>query len=268
MQAEMHRYRFPTAGMDFELSSPLTPRLFPPLPDLPPIFTDNQESTDENDPYTQQQSEMSTTGDSPRLASPLAFQPTPEEQEQARAWLCELGLDSGCLKEMVEKLHQARNGLLGTQARTKGELADIEANMCQWQQARNSIDLEFTAARPCTKELDGLEAAKNGLDQAISSASQRSRDWQAALNVLNAKISVVQDLFFMFEEAHPTPFCPICAVNPADRAAQPCGHMYCNSCAKKMMRQVVPGSSRNSNSSKPCYICRRVCKGFMQIHFC
>ena len=215
---------------------------------------------------------MSTTEED-SLQESAPFKATEEDKERAQAWFSELGLDCDAVKFDIQKLQQARSGLLHDIGSLKRHTDTVNNLLHVWETSRNTIHVTsetIWADLPGAKDMEeGMQTAHAGLMQAQQAAEQEKCKLLAESAGLQAKLAVVQDVFSIVEEAQHLPLCPICTLCPADRAAQPCGHMYCEECAKKMMRQPTPTQphARRSSTARPCYICRAQCKGFMKTHF-
>ena len=242
------------------------------LSDQYDLYISGQSVSGENDPHTQEETDMSTTEeDSTQESAP--FKATEKDKERAQAWFSELGLDCDAVKFDIQKLQQARSGLLTDIGTLKRHTDTVNNLLHVWETSRNTIHVTsetIWSDLPNAKDMEeGMQRAHAGLVQAQQAAEQEKCSLLAESAGLQAKLSVVQDVFSILEDCQHLPLCPICTLCPADRAAQPCGHMYCEECAQKMMRQPNPAQAhaRRSSTSRPCYICRAQCKGFMKTHF-
>lgn len=219
------------------------------------------ESQDENDPYTQE-TDMSGSNDTPASREkPKAQPPSEEDMRQAREWMAELGLNAEDVRGVAEKLGQATSGLLAEQGSLESRIGSLEASIENWDDALDTIrmGLRLPGADGTGRQGNALATAEQGMEEAIAIAHERLQEMKQGQGAVNARIAGVQELNALLTESPQPPWCPICATHPVDTAAQPCGHMYCSSCAREMLKQ------RSHN--RPCFICRTRCKSVMQVHF-
>lgn len=225
----------------------------------------------ENDPRTQEETDMSATEDDAMHDSPLptTLKPSEEDRKRADAWFADLGIDCDQVKFDMQRLQQARAGLLNETAVIRTQIGCLGNLMKEWAATQSNIKLSMQTLPDHNTDsmADGIAQVHAGFDQVMACATEQKGGFLRATALLQAKLAAIQEVFAVLEDGHHIPCCPICAVCPADRAAQPCGHMYCEECSKKMMRQPPTNAQTRRSGSKPCYICRTQCKGFLKTHF-
>ncbi len=219
------------------------------------------ESQDENDPYTQE-TDMSGSNDTPASREkPKAQPPSEGDMRQAREWMAELGLNAEDVRGVAEKLGQATSGLLAEQGSLESRIGSLEASIENWEDALDTIrmGMRLPGEEGTGRQGNALATAEQGMEEAIAIAHERLQEMKQGQGAVNARIAGVQELNALLTESPQPPWCPICATHPVDTAAQPCGHMYCSSCAREMLKQRA--------HNRPCFICRTRCKSVMQVHF-
>ncbi|KAK9827175.1 hypothetical protein WJX74_009222 [Apatococcus lobatus] len=204
----------------------------------------------ENSPHTQE-GDMSTTEDDYNygFSPPIpvsGFPPTEAHMQEAQEWLAGVGLDEDLVRGFSDRLQQVMDGALAEAGKHVDDINSTSAHVERWEEALRTVRLGIEDSEYAS-EIESLAQAEAGLVKAVEMANGRIKELVEAADRVDARVVVLKRLTDHVQENPPPPWCPICTTRPVDTAAQPCGHLFCKGCAKRMM--AGSGGRRNP---RPC----------------
>lgn len=225
----------------------------------------------ENSPFTQE-ADMSASEDHPHERLP-GRDLTQEDLTEAREWLSGVGLDADLVRGFSARLDEVVAATLDEVVRCEDAVAVLQTYMRCWTEAleatHHAIDKAERASEGTDRaDLEVLWQARAGLQAVVDLTQTRTKGCEEDRKRHDARVAVLRELRDQLQDSAAPPWCSICIARPVDTVAQPCGHLFCKGCAKRMMTAGGAGGGRRGSSGpKPCYTCRRACKGTMPVYF-
>lgn len=200
---------------------------------------------------------------------------TQEHLTEARQWVSEVGLDADLVRGFAARLREVSDATLADVVKYEDAIQTLQAYVVCWTEAleatlvrANATEVAASDGADKGRELEVLGQAEAGLKAVVDWAWEQMQRHVQDRDRQEARAAVLKELRDEMHESAAPPWCPICIARPVDTVAQPCGHLFCKGCAKRMMTAGGGGGGRRASSGpKPCYTCRRTCKGTMPVYF-